>query len=562
LAVCFWLIYQVKHSHEKGKEFDTKDGNVGGKVQADGEIQRFGRKDLPRAAEIATDAEKHGEDEEEKEVEEEEEENKHEEDGPEKEDKHEEEFNGGRGGGDDEIDENETERTDAEPEHEDELVDEDKEREDDEGGSEENHTENEENEDNIKEEDHFENEDNEGAGKGEHTEAEENEDVNRENHNDSDAASGDQDPDGVDANTHGAREEQYKADDASSEVAHEIQTIIPETGNLTTGQASEIWGKVSFGQGNETQTPAKDDALIQSGIQRRENMDHNITSTSAVVTEKKKYEMDPNKLEDGPLQTSKLQIHVNDHSINGSNSTDIGGEQSASRLTNGAQMELPPDLSRYATREGAMHGEEHTSKSELAEVSSNRTETANSDTQNGAVHGEEHTSKSKLAEVSSKGMETLNNNAQDGAMRREEHTSNSELAEVSSSTAGNVNMNAGEKLNPTNTTLDPSHETNGTDARKAAEDSSLKPDEKLSNSGTSGSDVSSESRPSDESAGSIRHDPIDTSHSSRAQQGSESKTDSSSVPEIRSEGSKSKTDLSSVPEIRSEVHKTDEKVAE
>lgn len=496
LAVCFWLFYQVKHSHEKRKEFDTKDGKVVGKVQIDGEIQRFGRKDLPRATEIAANVEKQVEDEEEKDVEEEEEEeeNKHEEVEPVKEDNKHEVVDGGRGGGDDEIDDNETERIDAEPEHEEESVDEDKEREENQGGSEENHTITEENEDAVK--DHSENEQNEGAGKEEHTEVEESEDVRREDHNESDAASEDQDHDGVNANTHEAREEQYKADDASSEVAHEIQTIIPETGNLTTGQASEIWGKVSFGQGNETRTADKDDALIQAGVQPREDTDQNVTSTTT-ITEQKKYEIDSNKSEDSPLQNSTLPGNQNDQPQNRSSSTDIGGERAASLLSDGTQMELPSSLSENATGEGAMLGEELTGKSKLAKVSSSRTENMNRDAQDAAMHGEEHTSQSELADVSSNRNENVNSNAEE--------------------------------------TLDPSHGTSGTDMMKTAEDSSSKPGEKSSDSGTSESDVSSESRSSDESAGSIQHGLIDTARSSRAQEESESKMDSSSLPDIGSE---------------------------
>lgn len=497
LAVCFWLFYQVKHSHEKRKEFDAKDGKVVGKVQIDGEIQRFGRKDLPRATEIVADVEKHGEDEEEKDVEEEEEEeNKHEEDEPVKEDNKHEEVDGGRGGGDDEIDDNEIERIDAEPEHEEESVDEDKEREENQGVSEENRTKTEENEDAVKEEDHSENEENEGAGKEEHTEVEESEDVRGEDHNDSDAASEDQDHDGANTNTHEAREEQYKADDASSEVAHEIQTIIPETGNLTTGQASEIWGKVNFGRGNQTRTPDKGDVLIQAGVQPREHTDQNVTSTTTVA-EQKKYEIDSNQSEDSPLQNSTLPSNPSDQPQNRSSSTDIGGEQAAPLLSNGTQMELPSSLSQNATGEGAMLGEERTGKAELAEVNSNRTENRNWDAQVAAMHGEEHTSKSELADVSSNRNE-------------------------------NINGNAGE-------TLDPSHGTSETDMMKTAEGSSLKPDEKSSDSGTSGSDLSSESRPSDESAGNIQHDLIDTPHTSHAQEATEPKVDSRSLPEIRSE---------------------------
>ena len=84
LAVCFWLIYQVKHSHDKKKAFDEHDAKISQTTHVPDEILKFGRKDLhPRLEETATKNEKHDEEEEVEEEEEEEtggeeEENKHE----------------------------------------------------------------------------------------------------------------------------------------------------------------------------------------------------------------------------------------------------------------------------------------------------------------------------------------------------------------------------------------------------------------------------------------------------------------------------------------------------
>ena len=64
VAVCFWLLYQLKISHEKRKEFESNDEKLAEKVRSDGVIRRLGRKDIPRITEIAKNGEKHEEDEE------------------------------------------------------------------------------------------------------------------------------------------------------------------------------------------------------------------------------------------------------------------------------------------------------------------------------------------------------------------------------------------------------------------------------------------------------------------------------------------------------------------
>ncbi|KAM7479080.1 hypothetical protein LguiA_027293 [Lonicera macranthoides] len=183
LAVCFWLIYQVKHSHDKKKVFDENSTKNTIKTRSADEILKFGRKDLnPRVDEATKQVEKHEEEEvEEENGVEEEEDNKNDEQEQEEE-KIEEKEDEGRGGGDDEIDQHEQEKSDSEVDHEEEFVDEEKE---------------------IEEE-----------------EIEEKEGI-MEDHK---TSLGDHD-DGVGAGyTHEAREEQYKADDASSAVTHDSET--------------------------------------------------------------------------------------------------------------------------------------------------------------------------------------------------------------------------------------------------------------------------------------------------------------------------------------------------
>ncbi|KAL7227463.1 hypothetical protein ACSBR1_022339 [Camellia fascicularis] len=134
LAVCFWLVYQVKRFHDKKKSFDESDAKISLKTHVDDEILKFGQKGLlPRLDETIMKNEKHdeveaeeeetgggggGEEEDKQHEEEEVKEDKHEEEEVVEDDKHEEEEPEdntteekeaeGRGGGDDEIDEHDS----------------------------------------------------------------------------------------------------------------------------------------------------------------------------------------------------------------------------------------------------------------------------------------------------------------------------------------------------------------------------------------------------------------------------------------------------------------------
>ncbi|KAJ7946212.1 dentin sialophosphoprotein-like [Quillaja saponaria] len=212
LGVCFWLIYQVKHSHDKKKEYDEKDAKTSIRTQSGDQILKFGRKDLPRVAEVTKneheeeeeeeavvedEENKHEEQEKEKknEVEEREDGNQHEvEEREEEEKKSEETEDDGRGGGDDEIDESEQEKSEAEADRDEEFIDEEKER-----------------------EEGFENE------------TEKNEDEEKEGSVDN-------------QNAHEAREENYKGDDASSAVAHDTQTESTETEKVSSQNSNANLG--------------------------------------------------------------------------------------------------------------------------------------------------------------------------------------------------------------------------------------------------------------------------------------------------------------------------------
>ncbi|PON55158.1 hypothetical protein PanWU01x14_190860 [Parasponia andersonii] len=220
IGVCFWLIYQVKHSHDKKKEFDENDAKTSIRRVSDSEIPKLGRKDLhPREEEeeeeTPVEEEQHKVEREEEgdkndSQEQEEEENKNEEA---EENKNEEAEDNGRGGGDDEIDENEQETKDDEENHNEEFIDEEKEREE-ESGDESKTNDNEENEDRL------------------------------ENENSSE----DQDNDGGDQNDHEAREEHYIRDDASSEVAHDTDVISTRSEKISSENSNENTERNNFEQ--------------------------------------------------------------------------------------------------------------------------------------------------------------------------------------------------------------------------------------------------------------------------------------------------------------------------
>ncbi|KAM0951575.1 hypothetical protein DsansV1_C03g0027031 [Dioscorea sansibarensis] len=106
-AICVWLLYQIKHSHDKKREMEESNSKISNKLAAneDGRFN-FGRKDLPHAEQIESVNETQVEEEKEETEEEDEQEPKQEEALDEDE----------RGVGDDSIDEKDQYRGDEEAE--------------------------------------------------------------------------------------------------------------------------------------------------------------------------------------------------------------------------------------------------------------------------------------------------------------------------------------------------------------------------------------------------------------------------------------------------------------
>ena len=263
LGVCFWLIYQVKHSHDKKKEFDENDVKSGIRRVTDVGIPKLGRKDLHPLEDIirnekqeeeeeveplVEEEEQHGEEREEEEnkndpqeQEDEEENNKEEAE----ENKDEEAEDGGRGGGDDEIDENDQERKEGEGNRDEDFVEE-KEQED---GDDESKT-----NDNEDVEDQLENEN----------------------------SSEDQDNDGSDQSDHEAREEHYIRDDASSEVAHDTQVISTGT-EKTSSEISNENTEISKQDQEDKSNNGEDINKIESKGETAENRTLDVVSLAKKV---------------------------------------------------------------------------------------------------------------------------------------------------------------------------------------------------------------------------------------------------------------------------------------
>lgn len=189
VAICIWLLYQVKHSHEKKRAFEERNLKTTRVGDSQVEFFKFGRRDLPQIEDTVSVNETHEKEEENEEAQEEEHDSKQEEiEGEE-----------GRGEHDDEIDEQDQDKGDEEAEHEEESTEEDdRDSHEKEGEKEGDH----EKENGHEEVDVFDNQEHEGGSQE-------------------------------------AREENYKRDDASSAVVHDTQVTDSETGTGGAGNTYE-----------------------------------------------------------------------------------------------------------------------------------------------------------------------------------------------------------------------------------------------------------------------------------------------------------------------------------
>lgn len=339
LGICFWLIYQVKYSHDKKRELNEKDAKTSGKDESGADV-KFGRKDLhPRRDEMAMirshveDEEEsreeidetvtitnHVEDEEESreendeskhdkehddeetskhEVEQGEEANKHEHDEREdanesvteqeaaerheEEEEREEEENRiddpevVREGGEDETDEPDEEKARGEVDREEEFIDEEKEREED---------------NDEKENEGDDGEDKEGQAEDENVLEDEEHDESESSHS-----------------RHEAREEHYKADDASSAVTHDPRSTVIDMEKLVSHDANDNSGSSKTGQESNSTVSNQ---INEGQDNSRSNMEENqvaekAANSSEVVIGIK----DPDVTKTGPANSSLLKPAVN-----------------------------------------------------------------------------------------------------------------------------------------------------------------------------------------------------------------------------------------------------------
>ncbi|GAB4853394.1 hypothetical protein Ancab_017572 [Ancistrocladus abbreviatus] len=460
IAVCFWLWYQVKHSHEKKKEFDSNDAKIAAGVERGDGVIRFGRKDLPRV-EIATKDEKHAEVEEENEGEEEE--NKHDEDEQEREVRkaegreEEEEDVSSRGGGDDEIDEREPEENEVEPEREEEFIDEDKEREE---------------EDDVKS---YENED---IGKEDGTE-----NVNIQEDLDHDAGS---------RNTHEAREEHYKADDASSEVAHYMQTVSLEPVNTTNEHTNENLEVSDSGGDNETNT--SDGTSVDksaSGLQliREGKVAEHEGSSNATAIEEHKYATSNSTKLEGSSLVNSTTLSESDHlSQDKNNPAALDVKDASVLMSDRTQTAFNLTQIQNATLEGTAADRGHTLQTNVSEL----------------------TNSSQLASEKNQ-LEII----------------------TSSNSSQYVNLTTGEPLNSSDsTTAEKVKDTSGHLKEDNTDESRI---EDVEHGDTVGENQSSRSYSTNENGDVVLSDPIDASDSSIARLEKESLLDTNTLPEIKDE---------------------------
>ncbi|CAI9786259.1 unnamed protein product [Fraxinus pennsylvanica] len=334
LAVFIWLLYQVKRSHDKKKEFDqSEETSLSG--GASNEMLKLGRKDIhEKEEETVVKNEKHeaeettGEEEEDEEEIEEEREDK----------KTEENEDEGIGGGDDQIDESEEEKSEADIDQGDDFIDDEKER--DEGD--ENESEDGDSEDN-----------NGQVEKGNPLE---------ESDDDRDYRS-----------THEAREENYKADDASSAVTHDSEILTDENENGSLGNLNVRTEKnileVEKEENNTEQINLGED---KTEVEAESNEIAKREKQSNVITNKTKENVMDNS-ESGLFSNTTVTEGSIDHIETINNSTQVSTDGHDLSLLNG--REIVVGLNRGLVDDG---NHSHYSKTGTENAKSNLNEFPNS----------------------------------------------------------------------------------------------------------------------------------------------------------------------------------------
>lgn len=470
LAVCFWLIYQVKHSHEKKKEFDESDAKALLQRASSDEFLKLGRKDIHSQVEGSiTKNENHDEPSEEEETTVEEvEENKHEEEEPEDK-KVEGREDDGMGGGDDETDENEQEKSDAEVDREQDLVD------------------GEEREDGDEKEDGDENETQETDSEDGHGQMEKESTVE------------DTDHDGDNKSTHEAREEHYKADDASSAVTHDTQIMTTENENEHVENSNEHPENALEEENKESnseetsESQDRKDLEVEGGEIARDGHQSNVT-------------------------TSETKLDMLDNSENGSSPNNTVTEGSNDHLASNSTIEVTienhdlPSENVTESEPELDHGQGILTEGTSAEGSDLRT--IDSERANNSILNVDSTrfDSNSMGSAETKDAESLS----------EEFSNNSNLSNNSTLSSASENiplpeasMEAG---NNTESSLEKNDEVEGVKS-----DTSDGTDESLETTLT-------------ENPEEVQQDAIDISDTSNSMEEKDGRVDLDTLPEIQTEG--------------------------
>ena len=457
LAVCFWLIYQVKHSHDKKKEFDANDGKISSNMQVGNEVVKFGRKDLHPRMDEGAKSEKHGEEE----NEEEEEESKHDEEQEEEESKHDEEQeeeeskadgreDEGREDGSDEIDENDQEKT------EEEMLEEEKE---------------------------------EREGEGDEKEIGEKESEEKDELSENEKEMDDRDHDDGSRNSHEAREEHYKADDASSAVAHDTQT--------NGGEADKM------------------EDFDENTLERETKPDNNEVSVDHKNS-----------------KAEEVELAENEASSNVTDSQEKGTKINTPKSENNSHLNPPITKESNVLPEVSNNNSSDVNNHESPEVS---IKLSDLDAKNGtetfsdSVQAQNATGEGINTEQSADTQDVILQQTINNTTATEDNQSGSELE--------NAGATSGESLNSTNPDLTSEAELDPESLISKENTDVLQNEKQDTNSGSGGTDESSEESSSKNEGGDpIQQDPIDASDSSNPQEEKEPPPrDSNYMPEIRTD---------------------------
>ncbi|XP_049411381.1 uncharacterized protein LOC125874506 isoform X2 [Solanum stenotomum] len=463
LAVCFWLIYQVKHSHDKKREFDEDDAKSSIKSGSSNELMKLGRKDLPRIEGLDTVDEKHREEPEDETVEEEEEGNKpeeedleenntkekngeHREDGEDEVDDHDQEKNDEHR--EDEIDDHE--KSDVERNQEVDAVDEDKER------GEDNEKETEVNDSQVEEENSLE----------------------------------DHDHDEDSSSSHEAREEHYKADDASSAVTHD--TVVTTTENES--------GKV------EQEVEHAAEAKSEDGVNNIMQINASQNTTAALKEENGKADE-----EDSPPNTTNIEEKHDDPILSTAADNSVSNSTRTEGLTDNSESRTYSKELSTQTHDLLQNGTQAT----VGDTTSSNMSTSTS-------------------QQSSNSADTVDDNQIDSNLTFS--SKNDELDSIpvdSSNVSGDTEPSLAEKVVQGNATAEavdneglPLNDNNATEVEKA--------DTSSEETGTTDEDVDASIV---ENLGEVQDDLIDTSDSSTHLEEKHVRTDVETLPEIQTEGS-------------------------